>query len=333
MQDFEGKRNIKVSIIIPVYNREGTLERCVDSLLRQITDEVEIILVDDGSNDNTYKILEEYRNDEYITIAYRKHGGVSSARNYGLAIAAGEYISFVDSDDFVGDGYIDILLEAAKDSSDLAAFDCWYRIDAKGKVWEDTTGIMLRGEQPAERMYPFLLAQVLNNVWGKLFKNVIVRKYEVQFDETMVISEDFMFVKDYLGWCKTVSIYDRIPYYYEHNPNGTCRVKPQYIRDWNKMYNAICGFMEKKQVILDDPIWNLQLVRSRFLRYECSIIVGLYNSGNFSKEEDERLMHSRLYQDVTGEKYAGFRYRLMKELIRRRHWRILSILFKIRRVD
>ena len=332
MQDFEKKWNLLLSIIIPVYNREGTLKRCVDSLLKQINDNVEIVLVDDGSDDNTHQILAEYENDKHITVAYREHGGVSRARNYGLSIAGGKYVTFVDSDDFVGAGYIRTLLEAA-DGSDLAAFDCWYKIDAKGTVTEEAKRIPVRGRQPAERMYPFLVGQGLNSACGKVFKNEIVRKYGVQFDESMKISEDFIFVMDYLEQCKTVNMCDKITYYYKHNPNGTWRVKPQHMEDLIKAYNKICRFIEIKKVTFEDPVWNLQLVHSRILRHVCSIIVGLHNSGDFTKAKSERLVNSRLYQDVTNEKYDKLKYKLMKELMKGQNWIFLCLVFRLKGIN
>lgn len=330
MQDVEENGNILISIIIPTYNRAGFLERCVDSLLVQIQDDVQIIIVDDGSNDDTHEILSRYKNNEHITVAYRQHGGVSKARNHGLAIAAGKYVSFVDSDDYVGDGYISTLLDAAEAGSDMAVFDSRYKSDVKGIMQEDVVGIDVRGELPAQRMYPILLGQGLNSVSGKLFRNRILRKYEVRFDESMVISEDFMFVMDSLEHCETVNIYGKIPYYYDYNPNGTGKVKTQHLVDLIKSYNRMCRFIEEKHVILEEPIWNMQLVHSRILWHACSIVVGLCNSGNFLMEQSESLINSRLYQDVTAERYDKLKYEVMKKLMRGQHWRILCLLFKMK---
>lgn len=333
MQEFKGNGNLLLSIIIPTYNRARVLERCVDSLLVQIRNEVEIIIVDDGSNDNTREILCKYENNEYMTIAYIQHGGVSKARNYGLAIAAGKYVSFMDSDDYAGDGYISILLNAAEADSDMALFDCWYKSDAKGIVREEAVGIHVRGEQPAEKLYPVLLGQGLNSACGKLFKNRILRKHEIRFDESMVISEDFMFVLDNFRQCKTVNIGDKISYYYEYSPDGTGRVRAQHLVDLIKSYNRICRFTEEEHVIFEEPVWNLQLVRSRILGHACSIVVGLYNSGKFSKDQSEVLVNSTLYQDVTNEAYDNLKYQVMRGLMRGQHWQILSLLFKMKGIS
>ena len=153
---------LNLSIVIPVYNGEKTLERCINSFLVQIKEDMEIILVDDGSTDRTRQILEKYRGNNQIVVRYKEHGGVSKARNEGINAALGRYISFADSDDFVGEGYIDTLLDAIKTDCDIVVFDSWYKIDMHGNVYDETMGIDIRGEYPSERMYPYLLEQKMN---------------------------------------------------------------------------------------------------------------------------------------------------------------------------
>ena len=98
---------LKYSIIIPVYNAEATLNKCVDSVLMQQFANVEVILVDDGSKDGSLQICEEYaRKDSRVTVIHKENGGVSSARNRGLDIAKGTWVTFVDSDDYLGDGFL-----------------------------------------------------------------------------------------------------------------------------------------------------------------------------------------------------------------------------------
>ena len=92
----------KISVIVPIYNVEDYLHRCVDSIINQTYTNLEIILVDDGSPDNCLKICDEYaKKDSRIKVVHKKNGGLSDARNAGLEIATGEYIGFVDSDDYI----------------------------------------------------------------------------------------------------------------------------------------------------------------------------------------------------------------------------------------
>jgi len=115
---------VKVSVIVPVYNTEKYLEKCLNSLLKQTLKEIEIIVVNDGSTDNSKKVLEAFK--EYNNIVYleKKNGGLSDARNYGIAHANGEYIGFVDSDDSIDSNMYQLMYEKAKESdADLVECD------------------------------------------------------------------------------------------------------------------------------------------------------------------------------------------------------------------
>jgi glycosyltransferase involved in cell wall biosynthesis len=107
--------NPKISIIVPLYNTERYLQRCFDSLVNQTLKEIEIILVNDGSTDNSSKICDEYaKRDRRIKVIHKENGGVSSARNTGMELASGEFLAFVDSDDYVTKEYIGRMLEYYK---------------------------------------------------------------------------------------------------------------------------------------------------------------------------------------------------------------------------
>ena len=107
--------NPKISVILPVYNVEKYLRQCLDSVINQTYKNLEIILVNDGSTDNSGKICEEYAlNDERIKVIHKENGGISSARNAAIDIAKGQYITFIDSDDDVELDYIDYLYDILK---------------------------------------------------------------------------------------------------------------------------------------------------------------------------------------------------------------------------
>ena len=116
------ENNIKVSVIIPVYNVEKYIERCILSVINQTLKDIEIIIVNDGSTDDTKKNIEKYLNDKRIVYVEQKNSGLSGARNKGLSIAKGDYISFIDSDDYVDNNFIEKLYNALiKNNADVAA--------------------------------------------------------------------------------------------------------------------------------------------------------------------------------------------------------------------
>ena len=133
---------IKVSVVVPIFNVEEYLERCVKSLLNQTLDDIEIILVNDGSEDKSGEIAQDFSNKypEKIIYVEKKNGGLSDARNYGMKFATGEYIAFLDSDDYIEkEAYEKMYKIAKKDDSDLVECDfVWeYRlnIQIKKKCW------------------------------------------------------------------------------------------------------------------------------------------------------------------------------------------------------
>lgn len=117
--------NPKVSVIVPVYNVEEYLERCINSILNQTYRNIEIILVDDGATDESGKICDDYeKKDERIRVIHKKNGGLSSARNAALDVVRGEFITFVDSDDYISNYYIELLYKALCDANaDISVCD------------------------------------------------------------------------------------------------------------------------------------------------------------------------------------------------------------------
>ena len=127
-------KEIKVSIILPIYNVEKYLDRCVDSLLNQTLKDIEIIMVDDGSPDNCPQMCDEYaKKDRRVKVVHKKNGGLGFARNSGLDIANGEYVAFVDSDDYVGlDMYKTLYDRAEVDKCD--AVFCGFRTEVRQNI-------------------------------------------------------------------------------------------------------------------------------------------------------------------------------------------------------
>lgn len=110
----------RISIIVPVYNAESYLKRCLDSIINQTYKNIEIILIDDGSTDKSGMICDEYKShDDRIIVIHKANSGVSSARNSGLDIAGGEYIAFIDSDDYVPKNYLEMLLNDMTDETEM----------------------------------------------------------------------------------------------------------------------------------------------------------------------------------------------------------------------
>ena len=208
-----------VSVIVPVYNAEKHLYRCIDSLLSQSFTDFELILVDDGSPDNCPAICDEYAaKDPRVVVIHKKNGGVSSARNAGLDIANGKYITFCDSDDYVSDAYLEELLPE----------DCELSICAFKLVDENSIATIYE-EQFISGTFPVNSTNVgywfdqgyLYSVWRCMFHNRIIRSNNIHFDLNTFRGEDTIFVLSYLEHCNSVKFCSDAMYYYVRYGSGT----------------------------------------------------------------------------------------------------------------
>ena len=199
------------SIIVPVYNVEPYLKRCINSILKQRLSDFECILIDDGSTDKSGEICDEYaRLDPRIHVIHSENRGVSAARNLGLERASGEYIVFVDSDDWIGEKYLQDLTGSEADYYCESFFIC----DENEKIEKEfKLNINNLKTIDKEIIISILKAGAARNACSKRFKSDIIRKGNVRFDEGIVYSEDTLFIIDYLFHCEN-AVFDNISNYY-----------------------------------------------------------------------------------------------------------------------
>ena len=242
----------KVSIIVPVYNGENVLKRCVDSLLKQDADDFEVILVNDGSRDGSQAIAEAYaEKDPRVRAVYKENGGVSSARNRGLEEATGEYIRFVDVDDWLPMESTKLLVREMESSgADLAIGDFYRVVDEnvsqKGSI--DKPGVMDR-RQYADQMMRTPADLYYGVLWNKIYRKEIIDRYEVRMDEHISYSEDMIFNLEYLIHAETISVLKAPVYYYVRtkgslveqnmNLNSAVRMKKSVIGYYNEFYKSV----------------------------------------------------------------------------------------------
>lgn len=228
---------IKVSIIVPIYNVERYLDRCMQSLLNQTLEGIEIIMVDDESPDNCPRLCEEYKAKyPHIKVVHKKNGGLGLARNSGLEVAEGEYVAFIDSDDFVDTDMFQNLYEYGKRNNCDAVF-CGYNIyrDA-GHIrrMQENTGYVLR--QGVEGVKQVLLdmvgpepdyhsdAKLLMSVWRAIYSRKVIEENQLRFvSERVYIAEDIMWHLDFLPCCKCVGLIPQTHYYYCMNGTSLTR--------------------------------------------------------------------------------------------------------------
>lgn len=186
--------SFRYSVIIPVYNAEKTISRCIESIVSQCYDSCEIILINDGSIDDSLKICESYsKKFDCIKVINKSNGGPSSARNKGLDMASGEYILFVDSDDYVLSNFFSVLDENL--DSDFSIFSFSYK-----KNSEIISKRLSNDLVNTENNFGKILAMVktrCNSPWGKMYKREIIQKNNIGFNEELNVGEDFLFNLQY----------------------------------------------------------------------------------------------------------------------------------------
>jgi len=188
-----------VSVIVPVYNAEPTLARCVDSLLVQTYQDLEIILVDDGSTDDSYSICQAYtQKDSRVKTFHKENGGVSSARNLGMRQAQGEWMGFVDADDYVDIDYVKSYFCLGEDADLLV--QGYKQIDVKdgSTSFQGQPEATIEGGSIIEYVLTIHESKQLGYVWCKLFKKEIIQKYGILFDVTVHQREDVLFCLHYI---------------------------------------------------------------------------------------------------------------------------------------
>lgn len=203
-----------ISIVVPVYNVKSYLRRCIESILAQTYTHFELLLIDDGSDDGSGTICDEYAAQDSRVRAFHKHnGGVSSARNLGLDNARGEWISFCDADDYVSKYYLENLLSLDSDI-DIDLIFNYAVIHCNGK--EERESYPEKIIDIAE-LHDLFLNNELNwhtSTWSKLFKRSIIESNHIRFFTDVHIGEDLVFLYAYILKCRTIKVICTCDYHY-----------------------------------------------------------------------------------------------------------------------
>ena len=190
-----------ISVIVPVYNAEKTLRECVDYILNQEYKDFELILVDDGSRDASPAICDEYAGkDGRVKVFHKPNGGVSSARNLGIENARGKWITFIDSDDYVTNGYFDGIDEHDED----VLIKSYKKYDHSGIVCGRETEVLNRIHDFSEFLSLYATDSLLRGPVFKLYKKSLIG--DLRFLTEMKIGEDAWFVFKYLAKCRSYAI-------------------------------------------------------------------------------------------------------------------------------
>ena len=230
--------NPKISVIVPVYKAEKCLHRCVDSILAQTFTDFEVLLIDDGSPDRSGEICDEYaKKDSRVRVFHKENGGVSSARNYGIKQSYGEWLTFVDSDDYIENNFLDF---TSIESADLLVQNYKVLFENRSKNIEFPKQIV-QEQGMSHFINSNIVKQIFRVPWAKFFKRNIISKNKISFAEGIRYGEDTLFVQDYLFCANSVSFISKSNYIYIEDKN----VASKYRLSAVEAVNTLTEFMKR----------------------------------------------------------------------------------------
>lgn len=274
--------NNLVSVIIPVYNVEKYLKRCIDSVLNQSYKNLEIIIIDDGSKDKSKEICDSYkRKNKRVIVVHTKNKGLSEARNKGIEISKGEYISFIDSDDWVNPTYIEklmaLLLEYKGDIS-ICNFEKVYNEKMINKIYNEKIEIYTKEEALGELFKKEVVKFVVS--WGKIYKKYLFNN--IRFPKGRYHEDEFTTYKLFGESKRIVSTNEKLIYYFKREDSITASsndlekildvieaYKEQIIYFNDKNYIKFKKIVERK---LFSQYFQLPKYKNKELRNEYKII-------------------------------------------------------------
>ena len=244
-----------ISVIVPIYGVEEYLEQCIDSLLSQSYKNIEVVLVNDGSVDRCGDICERYALlDRRLRVVHKKNGGLVSARKAGVAVASGEYLGFLDGDDWVGNDFIEFLHDsAASASADLVI--CGHIREFFGKQ-EVILPRSARGLYDREGVLEELLPTAIYNgtffqhgvstyVWNKLFRREAGSHFILDIDEDIVMGEDAALTYPYLASCNRVVVSGPAQYFYRQRSNSIVKSVPNLDKEYSRL-SALFRYLKRR---------------------------------------------------------------------------------------
>lgn len=321
---------MKVSVIVPVYNVEEYIEKCLQSLVNQTLEDIEIIVVNDGSPDNSQKIIDKYvkKYPKKVKSFIKENGGQGSARNYGLLKSSGEYISYVDSDDYVEKNMLeDMYVLAKKDNSDIVI--CGNNvISMDNEILKSESAIIYNNKD-----LDILFGKMA--VWNKIYKRELLLKNNIEF-RSKVWYEDIDFTIKLLFDDVKVSFIDKPLYDYLLRPGSTMNNS-----NINRNLELIQAFDEMISYFKKKSIYNDIYDKLEFLCIYHMYICGITRIINAETSFKDKINIINKFRNYINVNFKGFRKnkyikyldknkKIIYKLINLKMYRVVQLIFKVR---
>ena len=291
-----------ISVIVPVYKVEKYLHKCVDSILTQTLSDIELILVDDGSPDWSGAICDEYvEKDSRVRTIHKPNGGVSSARNKGLDVCTGEWIMFVDSDDFIDQNTLEEAIKKTE-NTDLVVFGIMDDYPDENRTVSKKYNDVSFYSQAQKFVYADRNGMLKGPV-NKLFKHRLLSDNNVRFDLSISYGEDTKFTFQYLLYCDNINyIWENFYHYCHYMSDSLSSYKYKY-EEWMKtaemLYNIRIPVYKNNKV--PESLYN-QIYYNYFYHSVCAII-SLYNDSRYKKYTDRLNVLNSFTKDSISKRY------------------------------
>lgn len=231
-----------ISVIVPVYNSQKYLDRCVSSILNQNYRDFQLLLIDDGSADSSPLMCDKYaESDSRVSVIHRVNEGVSNTRNIGIDNATGDYITFVDSDDYISETMLSDLMDCVTDTADMVVGSL-KMISETGETEFSMKDSLISTKDLLEDYLSERFPRIcLNGPCVKLFRKDIIDKHHIRFDPAMSLGEDTVFVTEYLSHCEKIRTTDKVMYFYMRDNEDSLfsRFRENWYEDSCKAYEAV----------------------------------------------------------------------------------------------
>lgn len=281
---------IKVSVIVPVYNVEKYLQQCLDSIINQTLQEIEIICVDDGSTDGSLEILEKYaKKDRRVGIIKQKNAGAGAARNRGMLAAHGKYLSFLDSDDFFEHTMLEKAYELAeKDQTDFVV----YKSDQYHTEKDEFVSVSwVVREKEIPPYHPFSHRQMTDNIfkvfvgwaWDKLYRKDFIDSYDLKFQEQRT-SNDMFFVFSALVLAKRISVLQEVLAHQRRDAKDSLSKTRE--NSWQCFYYALIALRNR---LIEEGVF--EEVKKDYINYALHFSLWNYNT---LLEPTKTMLHDKL---------------------------------------
>lgn len=316
--------NKKVSVIVPVYNSQDSIQRCINSILRQTYNNLEIIIVNDGSTDKTEEICKKItNNDDRVKYYYKNNSGVSETRNFGLEKATGDYIAFVDADDFIEENMYEIMLKEIGNAN-IIICNCFLvtnnrKIKSNIKMTNSTYGQL---NEMIKNVNNQDINRYVNPPWNKLIERKLIIEENIMFNSEISVGEDLLFNLMCMKLSKEIKTIDKELYNYTINNDGLS-TKTRNIEDCLK--NSINLINELIYILKGNT--NIENIIFNEFRNVITRMINQYKKDDiikFFKSTELKLINNVNYKLLNRKNY------LIYKLLQHKKYQLIILFYKIK---